>query len=300
MEKPEGMVGQFIFSISEFAEMNGITTETLRYYDRIGLLKPIVKKKSGWRYYTIRQYEKIRTIIELRKAGMSIKEVQAYFDNRNIQKSIRMIEKLQKDLQRRIDEEIQMNRELLEKIKFLHSLEDLTPCGTIFEKDFPARYMVTLDVTSVNREEHAMEYTKLTSILKTRIPILASDRVGIYSDEKILYPSAGFVKAYPMLLVDPGDADSEYVIQIPPGRYVCMYYSDGLLQKYHPSFDKVREYLEEHHLTISGHILQTYKVDVTLTNESEEVVIELQVPVKKNRQPEVTLPRLPGRYPLQA
>ena len=58
-----------------------------------------------------------------------------------------------------------------------------------------------------------------------------------------------------------------------------MYYRDGILEKYHPLFEKIRAYLEEHEYRICGSILQTYEIDVTVTDRKEETLIEIQVPV---------------------
>ena len=78
-------MARYILSISEFAKLKNITTETLRHYDRIGLLKPAYVTKSGRRMYSIRQYERLGTILELRAIGMTLNEIQEYFDNRNLQ-----------------------------------------------------------------------------------------------------------------------------------------------------------------------------------------------------------------------
>lgn len=44
-----------LLSISELAKLRQVTTETLRYYDRIGLLKPVyVDPETNYRYYSIR------------------------------------------------------------------------------------------------------------------------------------------------------------------------------------------------------------------------------------------------------
>ncbi|QTD40882.1 MerR family transcriptional regulator [Sporosarcina sp. Te-1] len=41
------------YSIGETASLAKMTIETIRHYDRIGLLKPArVDKQSGYRYYT--------------------------------------------------------------------------------------------------------------------------------------------------------------------------------------------------------------------------------------------------------
>ncbi len=74
-------------SITDLARLRNVTTETLRYYDRIGLFKPIyVDPNTKYRYYSILQYEKLGTIKELRQLGMKLKEIKEYFDNRSSKK----------------------------------------------------------------------------------------------------------------------------------------------------------------------------------------------------------------------
>ena len=62
------------------AKLRQVTSETLRYYDRIGLITPdYVDPQTRYRYYSIRQYEKLGTIKELRQLGMSIHDITHYF-----------------------------------------------------------------------------------------------------------------------------------------------------------------------------------------------------------------------------
>ncbi|HFI0151491.1 TPA: MerR family DNA-binding transcriptional regulator [Streptococcus suis] len=54
-----------LLPINQFAKKSGVTSETLRHYDRIGLLKPYSQNESGVRFYHVEQYEKLSTIKEL-------------------------------------------------------------------------------------------------------------------------------------------------------------------------------------------------------------------------------------------
>ncbi|MFR1215101.1 MAG: MerR family DNA-binding transcriptional regulator, partial [Acutalibacteraceae bacterium] len=50
------------FSISEAAKIVGLTTETLRHYDRIDLVKPCKKDQwSGYRYYSEQEIVRLNT-----------------------------------------------------------------------------------------------------------------------------------------------------------------------------------------------------------------------------------------------
>lgn len=279
IQRKDNMV-KYVLSISELAKLKNITSETLRYYDRIGLLKPDYTSESGRRYYSIRQYERLGTILELRQAGMSLNMIQEYLDNRNFQKSLSMLEEYQREFERKLQEQMQLNEALLRKLAFLRSLSDLPQMETVFEMEFPIRYMVTFGKEAGDREEHAMAFTKLENYIREKIPILASDRVGVIADERLLVPNDQLIPAVPMLLVSPEKADTTYLREIPSGKYVCMYYKNGVLEKYDRCFEKIKQYIQEKNYRICGKILQIYKIDVTLTNNAEETVLEIQIPVQ--------------------
>lgn len=40
-----------VYSIRELSEMAGVSARTLRYYDKIGLLKPLYVNEAGHRFY---------------------------------------------------------------------------------------------------------------------------------------------------------------------------------------------------------------------------------------------------------
>ncbi|WP_426593964.1 MerR family transcriptional regulator [Cellulomonas sp. McL0617] len=69
------------WSIAEAAEATGLTTHTLRYYERDGLLLGSVDRaSSGHRRYTDQDLSWIRMVTRLRSTGMPIREVRQYAD----------------------------------------------------------------------------------------------------------------------------------------------------------------------------------------------------------------------------
>ncbi|MCM3317566.1 MerR family transcriptional regulator [Rummeliibacillus stabekisii] len=64
--------------IGEFAERTGISKDTIRYYEKIGLLHPEIINK--YREYNNNDVILIETIIKLKKTGFSLLEVKMLFD----------------------------------------------------------------------------------------------------------------------------------------------------------------------------------------------------------------------------
>src|SRR5712692_7554438 len=69
------------FSIQEMVIATGLSAHTLRYYERIGLLDPVCRdNSSGYRSYTIQDFERVTFIKKLRTTGMPIREVTRYIE----------------------------------------------------------------------------------------------------------------------------------------------------------------------------------------------------------------------------
>ena len=70
------------FKIGEFSKLNRITVKTLWHYDKIGLLKPYeIDQWTGYRYYDVAQFQKLSTILYLKKLRFSLEEINDMFDN---------------------------------------------------------------------------------------------------------------------------------------------------------------------------------------------------------------------------
>lgn len=60
------------YSIREVAEMTGVSTRTLRYYDEIDLLKPLYTNDSGYRYYGEEALDRLQQILFYKERGLRL------------------------------------------------------------------------------------------------------------------------------------------------------------------------------------------------------------------------------------
>ena len=83
-----------LLSIKDIGKLRGVSSQTLRFYDQIGIFKPdYVDPETGYRYYDPEQYEKLGTILELRQLNFSLDEIREFFSDRNLTKSADMLVK---------------------------------------------------------------------------------------------------------------------------------------------------------------------------------------------------------------
>lgn len=62
-------------TIKEVAEMFGLTVETIRYYERIGVIPPVERDKNGYRIFKTRDLNWVFLAKNLRNAGLSIESI---------------------------------------------------------------------------------------------------------------------------------------------------------------------------------------------------------------------------------
>lgn len=63
------------FSIQQVAQLTGLSIDTLRYYERIGLIEPVKRASSGHRRYRQADLDWIGLLINLRETGMPIAQM---------------------------------------------------------------------------------------------------------------------------------------------------------------------------------------------------------------------------------
>lgn len=63
------------YTIGELVKELKINKETVRYYEKIGLLSEIKKDSNGYRVYTKDDLDKIRFILIVKHFGFSLKEI---------------------------------------------------------------------------------------------------------------------------------------------------------------------------------------------------------------------------------
>ncbi|AJI23237.1 MerR family transcriptional regulator [Priestia megaterium] len=117
-----------LFSIQQVASMTGLSTHTLRYYEKIGLIKNVQRDQTGYRQYTDFDLAWIQFLIRLRVTGMPMLKMKQFSDLRQkgdstITARKELLEEHYKDVLGKI-EELELNSQRIEeKIAHYKKLE---------------------------------------------------------------------------------------------------------------------------------------------------------------------------------
>ncbi len=71
------------YGIRELSELAGVSARTLRYYDEIGLLKPLYVSEAGYRFYGEQEVERLQQILFYRERGFCLKQIREILEGEN-------------------------------------------------------------------------------------------------------------------------------------------------------------------------------------------------------------------------
>ena len=70
------MVNQSSYTIGQLAKKAQVNVQTIRFYERRGILKPIRREDSGYRKYDGDSLKRLHFIRQAKELGFSLKEIQ--------------------------------------------------------------------------------------------------------------------------------------------------------------------------------------------------------------------------------
>lgn len=279
-------------SIGEMAKLRGVTVDTLRHYDKIGLLKPFhIDPETGYRYYSISQYEVLGTIKELRSIGFSLEEIKEFLTDRNVKKSVQSLQKSMANIQEEIKKLQGIHNILMTRLYNIEHFTNSYRNSDIVIKQFEEREYIQLarSVGWTDTENLYFGYLELENKIGGIIPALASNKFGDfikkeYFDE--IRQSSDFsanlsdYQSQSFILVQ--DEESEQPTKkIENGLFLCSYYGGLTREKMLTQLKKLLHYCDTHDYIITGDAFRIMQVDVSLTDQYDEAYYEIQIPIQE-------------------
>jgi len=89
------------YTINKLAQMAGVSTRTLRYYDEIGLLKPCRVNSSGYRIYGEKEVDLLQQIMLYRSMDIKLEDIKEIIYNKDFDINKSLIEHRERLISRR-------------------------------------------------------------------------------------------------------------------------------------------------------------------------------------------------------
>jgi DNA-binding transcriptional MerR regulator len=114
-------------NIKEVAQRTGVSIDNLRYYERIGLIPPIKRTKSGIRDFDERAIHWVELVLKFKKAGASLEAIMEYLNLANEGESTKEARRgILFEIKNNIEEQMQELQKCLDVIDYkIKNYDDL-------------------------------------------------------------------------------------------------------------------------------------------------------------------------------
>lgn len=273
-----------MYTISEMANIFGVSRQTLIYYDKIGLFGPAEVNEKGYRFYSPTQIPLMRLICMLRDLGVDLDEITRLTSSYDVAEMARKLQERVSELDDQIAELEKERNSVQERLSFYSDVSYWKARqGVPMLKAFPDRYVIVEPFPGdVTIDRSVLHPTLMHAVKRLRETTGARPMRGwgtmlqrsyFHSDNPIL--GAG-----PFAVVPEG-VEPEKLAQaqrLPEGIYLCI---SRWGMPYNPA--GIREavsYLDAHNLTPMGNAYDFCYMDATSYNEEhQEDFCCIQIPV---------------------
>lgn len=204
------------FSVGEAAKTVHTTTETLRHYDRIGLVKPSRKDEwTNYRYYTEQDIVRLNTVRALQLMDLSLQEIKKVLEYNDLEKIVDFLAQAEKKADEKIAAlQYSKSKIQLAKADYERKLQAHKNPNGSFIKEIPERIILLSDTLEVPTLDNLWNY--LSHFYEKITPELAEqfsfeDLAGIYTRNGVSR----------LFAVCTHYAETDGLKILPKGKYLC-------------------------------------------------------------------------------
>lgn len=266
------------YLIGEVAKITNLPVRTLHYYNDIGILIPAkIDSHTNYRYYSYEQIAIIHNIKFLKDANFTIKEMFLYLNSKDIHIKQNMLKSKQVEVLNKINILQQTNNKLS---LFIDNTDLLSENDEIVVKHFPAAYYAYSRYKgSCSIEEFYLRFAKLLKIVKeNNFSMIGTMQTVHHSNhDNFDYQNADIevrIAIEENIIIDgvtKKEADCLVAATIHYGAYDSM----------SKSYIKLMKWLNDNSYLYLGHAIENYLIDIALTDNTEDYVTEILLPIKK-------------------
>lgn len=271
-----------LFTVGELSKICKLPITTLRYYDKIGVLKPVyVDEDSNYRYYDEDSIVTATLLYSYRFYGCSLKNVKSLLERGNLKE----LHSLFKTKIKEFDEQIRVAR--MSKDYFSAWVDLLEEAETVLERKQQPVCIRELCVSDLMCwQPQIMPYTKLKHILVYT--------EGICDDSPLVYtygPLYNHFSSYQSRLKNDFRRITSYIGRCPLDNNhlerheirepsVVASYHVGGFNSISKTYEKMLDWVKQHNFELRGDCIERYVTDFWSSSREELYVTEIFLPLK--------------------
>ena len=264
------------FKIGEISKLFHIGMDSIRYYEEIGILKPYRNPENNYRLYTVDDLRKLTMIREMLALNFSTAEIREFNENRSVDTTMELFQMELNRVNDQIVTLLQQKEEIKSRILSMEDALAKKKDSSIKVVEFPERPCIMISDTNI--PDNYVDYTLMKYIQSHPQRISTIGYCDCYTlDLEGSNSESDYYRTKNVFFYSKtGNYQSNYAL--PAGKYICLTYS-GPLKKTKQLLPGLFQYAKTHCLKVIGEPIEFCHIDNYETDQEEEYVTELQLPV---------------------
>lgn len=269
-----------MIKIGIFSKISQVSIKTLRYYDEMGLLKPVaVDRYTSYRYYEMSQLHRLYQILALKDLGFSLDEVGRLLSQEISNAELRGMLRMKREELRRT---VQVETERLERVDArLRQLEQETKvmgANVVLKKIDPLLVAGARGIISTYSEQGRLWDTLGSALQQKGITPVGACFTLYHNDEPEIDAEVCEPVSGPVVL-----SSDVKVHELPAIDQAACLVHQGSFSTLGEAYNGLMQWIEQNGYRICGPIREIYlrPPDQPGDQEAPETVTEIQAPVMK-------------------
>ena len=265
------------YMIGEVSKIFKVSTDTLRFYDKINLIKPWKSGDNGYRYYSKAQFEMISTIILLRSIGTPIQKLNQILKHQDASRIEAELLSYTEEIEVKINELQSLKTQaysLYKNIKDTCNDEEISvrrlPQFWLLSKEFGAEDELDIDEILNTNNATKGDWISFANIIST------IDQEKLKEGEYHIYKKYGFISEHPC------NTDSKYLEILESRLCVCCNAKVNKID--HTDIDRIysgmMEFVKNNGYTITGDAIERNVLDLYQGKDKElTIYFKIYIPI---------------------
>lgn len=269
-----------LFQIGEVAKLFHISISSLRHYEKIGLLSPeYTDPRTGYRYYSTRQFECLNTIRYLRALDTPLDQISDFLKNRNLNNIQNILEQQKNKITEKI-EELEIVKKKIDNR--LYQLNDAIQSETdeIKISKSPKRRIAWIrhNISIETYLDLEVSIRQLEENQHEAVAFLGKVGVGISEENLNNRKFSEYDKVF--LILDDEDVYHGKTVELPESTCITVRFR-GSHKEAPEQYQKLIDFIIDNNMQITGFSSEVTMIDYGYTNDTDKFVTEIQIPVKQ-------------------
>jgi effector-binding domain-containing protein len=271
-----------MIKIGDFSKLARVSIKALRYYDEIGLLKPVkVDQFTGYRYYETGQLSRLTRIIALKDMGLSLEEIARLLkDDVSISHILDLLHIKQSEIKDKLQEESMRLIRVEEWLKQVEK-EGKMPVYEIILKKIPAQKVVAIRaILPGGYGETGKLFDKLMPFVFQSGAQMIGPPIEIIYDQEFKEKDVDVEVAVPVENVVPVKGEFKSY-ELADYENMSSTIHKGSYDTVSAAYAALMKWIEANGYQIAGPSREIYFTDPHSDTPPSEYITEIQIPVVK-------------------